>query len=75
VEIRRDFGITGMRALPVVRQIIASLLALNASDFGTTNPELVKFVLDLKSQGLPSKCRLYLCLFAGPIARFAGLAV
>jgi hypothetical protein len=70
-----DFGITGMRALPVVKQIIASMLALNSSEFGQKNPELVQFALDRSSRGLPSKYRLYLCLFAGPIARFAGLAV
>ena len=70
-----DFEIQGMRALPVVKQIVASLLALNAPEFGQKNPDLVSFVLDHKSRGLPAKYRLYLCLFAGPIARFAGLAV
>ncbi|HLG55258.1 MAG TPA: hypothetical protein VI485_07995 [Vicinamibacterales bacterium] len=70
-----DFKVKGMRALPVVKQIVASLLALNAPEFGQKNPDLVKFVLDHKIQGLPEKYRLYMCLFAGPIARFAGLAV
>ena len=70
-----DFEINGMRALPVVKQIIASLLALNAPEFGQKNPDLVNFVLDRNLKGLPQKYRLYLCLYAGPIARFAGLAV
>lgn len=70
-----DFEIKGMRALPVVKQIIASLLALNAPEFGQKNPDLVNFVLDRKLKGLPDRYRLYLCLYAGPIARFAGLAV
>jgi hypothetical protein len=70
-----DFEIKGMRALPVVKQIVASLLALNAPEFGQKNPDLVKFVLDRNLKGLPEKYRLYLCLYAGPIARFAGLAV
>lgn len=47
----------------------------NAPEFGQKNPELVEFVLDHKLQGLPEKYHLYLCLFAAPIARFAGLAV
>lgn len=70
-----DFEIKGMRGLPVVKQIVASLLALNAPDCGQNNPDLVNFVLDRNLKGLPERYRLYLCLYAGPIARFAGLAV
>jgi hypothetical protein len=70
-----DFEIRSMRALPVIKQIVASLLALNAPAFGQKNPDLVRFVLDHNLRGLPEKYRLYMSLFAGPIARFAGLAV
>ena len=69
-----DFQISAMRPLPVFKQIIASLLALNAAEFAQKNPELVKFVLDREIRGLPEKYRVYCCLFAGPIARFAGLS-
>lgn len=70
-----DFEIKAMRGLPVVKQIVASLLALNAPEFAQKNPDLVKFVLDRHAKGLPTKYRLYLSLYAGPLARFAGLAV
>ncbi len=67
------FQVNQMRALPVVKQVIASLLALNAPGFAAKNPDLRKFVLDREIRGLPDKYRLYACLFAGPLARFAGL--
>ncbi len=70
-----EFEIKGMRALPVAKQIVGSLLAINAPEFGQANPDLVTFVLDRHVRGLPEGYRLYLSLFAGPIARFAGRAV
>jgi hypothetical protein len=70
-----EIGIEKMRGLPIAKQIVASLLALNAPEFAEKNPDLVKFVLDSSSKGLPPKYRLYICLFAGPLARFAGLSV
>jgi hypothetical protein len=69
-----DFEIKGMRALPIIKQIVASLLAINAPSFGEAHPDLVKFVLDRHRQNLPDRYRLYLCLFVGPIARFAGVS-
>ena len=68
-----DFEIRRLRALPVVKQIVASLLALNPPAFGHSHPALVKFVLDPMCRGLPERYRLYMCLFTGPIARFAGV--
>jgi len=70
-----DFEIKAMRGLPIAKQIVASLLALNAPEFAQKNPDLVKFVLDRHAKGLPTKYRQYLSLYAGPLARFAGLAV
>jgi hypothetical protein len=70
-----DFGIMKMRALPVTKQIVASLLAINDPAFAEKNPALREFVLDHEHRGLPDKYRLYACLFNGPLARFAGLAV
>jgi len=70
-----EFSIAGMRGLPVAKQIITSLLAINAPEFSEKNPALREFVLDREMRGLPERYRLYMCLYAGPLARFAGLAV
>jgi hypothetical protein len=70
-----EIEVKDMRALPVAKQAIASLLALNAPEFAEKNPDLREFVLNREARGLPANYHLYSCLFAGPIARFAGLAV
>jgi hypothetical protein len=70
-----DFGIQQMRALPVVKQIVASLLAINDPEFAQKNPALREFVLNRELRGLPARYRLYLCMYFGPLARFAGLAI
>jgi hypothetical protein len=69
------FQVNQMRALPVVKQAIASLLALNGPVLAEKNPDLRAFVLDRNLRGLPEKYRLYACLFVGPLARFAGLMI
>lgn len=70
-----EFNTGQMRALPVVKQIVASLLAVNAPTFAQAHPALVDFVLDRQRTGLPGNYHLYLSLFAGPVGRFVGLGV
>lgn len=67
-------GIQAVRPLLVVKEIVAMLLAVNGPAFGTRNRALVDFVLDPNTRGLPDRYRLFLSLFSGPLARFAGLS-
>jgi hypothetical protein len=68
-------GLKGVRPLPIVKEIVAMLLAINSPDFAGAHPPLRAFVLDPKQSGLPERYRLYLTLYRGPLARFVGLAV
>jgi hypothetical protein len=63
-----------MRPLPILKEIVAMLLAVNGPGFGQKNPALVEFVINKESRGLPSRYRIFLSLFRGPMARFAGLS-
>jgi hypothetical protein len=72
------FELTKTRPLPFVKEIVAMLLPLNGEadpKFRTDNPALVEFVLDKDKLGLPDQYRVYLCLFAGPVHRFAPVSI
>lgn len=68
-------GIRQIRPLPLLKEVVAMLLAVNGPEFGKKNPALVQFVLEKESRGLPDRYRIFLSLFRGPMARFAGLSV
>jgi hypothetical protein len=60
--------------LRVLKQIVCMFMSTNSSSFRTAHPELVTFVLNRRSVGLPSKYRFYIYYNAGDRARFAGVS-
>ena len=72
------FELKKTNPLPLIKEIVAMLLALNGEAnpaFRTDNEELVEFVLDKNRVGLSSRYHVYICLFAGPVCRFAPVSI
>jgi|SRR5581483_3659868 len=68
------FQLNKTRPAPLVKEIVAMLLALNGESdpqFRTDHPGLVDYVLDKDKQGLPTGYRIYLSLFFGPFCRYS----
>ena len=68
------FELKNTRPAPLIKEIVAMLLALNGEhnpDFRIDNPGLVEFVLDKEKRGLPAGYRVYLSLYLGPFCRYS----
>jgi hypothetical protein len=61
------------RPLRFLKQVIAMFFSVNNEEFADVHPELVKFVLERSTRGLPPKYKVDLVLVRGGLARGAGV--
>ncbi len=61
------------RPLRFLKQVATMFFSVNAETFADLHPELVKFVLDRRSAGLPPQYRFDLVLVRGTFARSSGV--
>jgi hypothetical protein len=70
-----DLEMEGVRPGRFMKQVVTMLLAIAPGGFAASNPELAEYARDPEKLGLPSKYKLYMALYAGPLARFDGGAM
>jgi hypothetical protein len=64
-----------LRPALFAKQVVMMPLTINEPALGVEYPELREFVLHRNARGLPTRHRLFLSLFRGDVARWAGLYV
>ena len=70
-----DLEIEKVRPGRFMKQVVTMLLAIAPGGFAKANPELAEYALKPEKLGLPPRYKIYLALYAGPLARFDGGAV
>jgi hypothetical protein len=60
--------------LRFIKQAITMFFSVNSPGYRNSHPELVRFVLDKNSTGLPPYVHVYLTLVKGPHARSSGVS-
>jgi hypothetical protein len=67
-----ELEVEGVQPGRFMKHVVTILLAIAPGGFAETNPELVEYARDPDKVGLPAKYKLYLALYAGPVARLNG---
>jgi len=62
------------RPLRFLKQVVTMFFSVNSEKFADIHPELVKFVLDRSSRGLPPKYKVNLVLVRGGFVRSSGVS-
>ncbi|MBK7583790.1 MAG: hypothetical protein IPI67_26800 [Myxococcales bacterium] len=61
------------KPLRFLKQVVTMLFSANGDEFADLHPELVRFVLDRRTRGLPPEYKFELVLVRGRFARLSGL--